>query len=82
MELLQQLEGGMNGGAGRGRPMGGGGMGRPGGRPIGTLYLGILMIHGINSDLEAKLSKIFKNGSVSQSQWLLYSGKKNLPKNL
>ncbi len=42
MELLQQLEGGMNGGAGRGRPMGGGGgMGRGGGRPIGTQYLGI-----------------------------------------
>ena len=36
MELLQQLEGGMNGGAGRGRPMGGGGMGRGGGRPTGT----------------------------------------------
>ncbi len=28
-------------------------------------------IHGINSDLEAKLPKILKNGTVSQSQWLL-----------
>lgn len=37
MELLQQLEGGMNGGAGRGRPMGGGGMGRPGGWPAGGM---------------------------------------------
>ena len=33
-------------------------------------------IHGINSDLEAKLPKILKNGSVSQSQWLLSKGKK------
>ena len=47
MELLQQLEGGMNGGAGRGRPMGGGGMGRGGGRPTGTLYLGIVIIGGV-----------------------------------
>lgn len=39
MELLQQLEGGMNGGAGRGRPMGGGGggMGRGGGWPAGGM---------------------------------------------
>ncbi len=36
-----------------------------------------LVIHGINSDQEAKLPKIFKNGSVSQ--WLLYKGKKIYP---
>ena len=37
----------------------------------------LITIHGINSDLEAKLPKIFKNGSVSQSQWLgTYKGKK------
>ncbi len=34
----------------------------------------MINLHGINSDLEAKLPKIFKNGPVSQSQWLLYRG--------
>ncbi len=36
----------------------------------------LLCIHRINSDLE-----IFKNGSVSQIQWLLYRRKKNYQKN-
>ena len=41
-----------------------------------TFYYIVSVIHGIISDLEAKLPKIFKNGSVLQSQWLLYKGKK------